>query len=154
MLLVRLRPPLEVIREMSDGKGQQTFSDCFCHLNRFHHFHPVSLSTHGIDCLDQRPDVTVAVSKRLQAIRVIGCQWNMIRHQHIGITDLFVDLDGFYEVNVPLIGKNLHKIVAMAADVAEMYVEYLVARTEVANDVVDFYAWILQHLRDRALAEI
>jgi hypothetical protein len=78
----------------------------------------------------------------------------MIRHQHIRITDLFVDLDGFYEVNVPLIGINLNKIVTMAPDIAEMYIEYLVARSEVANDVVNLYPWIRQHLRDRALAKI
>ena len=42
MLLVRLGLKLEVIREMSDGKGQQTFPNRFRHFGRLHRLHRVT----------------------------------------------------------------------------------------------------------------
>src|SRR6201996_498172 len=44
MLLVRLSLEFEVIREMSDGKGQQTFPNRFGHLDRSHRRHRANFS--------------------------------------------------------------------------------------------------------------
>ena len=78
---------------------------------------------------------------------------DMIRHQHIGITDFFVHLDRFDEIHITLIRVYLHEIIAMAANVAEMYVEYLVAGTKIANDVEDLHAGILEHFREMCIRD-
>src|ERR1700733_14216368 len=94
-------------------------------------------SAHRIQRLNQRSNVAVTESKGLQAVGVVGGHWNVVRHEHIGITDLFVHLNGFYKVDVPFIGIDLQEIIPMAANIAEVHIEDLVARTEIADDIVD-----------------
>ena len=66
----------------------------------------------------------------------------MVGHDHVLVADFFVDLDGLDEIDVAFIREGLDEIVAMAADVAEVDVEDLVAGAEVADDVEDLLAGI------------
>ena len=65
-----------------------------------------------------------------------------------------VDHHGLHEIDIAFVGVRLDEIVALAADVAEVYVENLLARPELADHVEDLFAGILQHLRYGPLAEV
>ena len=78
----------------------------------------------------------------------------MIGHEHVGIADLLVDVNGLHEIDVAFVGIDLDEVVAMAADIAEVHVEDLLARAEVADDIEDFDARILEIFRDGSLAEV
>ena len=91
-----------------------------------------------VDGLDESANVAVAEGEGLErvGIGVVGGEGDVIGHEHVGIADLFVDVDGFDEIDVALVGEDFDEVVAMAADVAEVYVEDLLAGAEVADDVV------------------
>src|SRR6185312_3030397 len=71
-----------------------------------------------------------------------------------GIADLFIHAESFDEIDVAFIGIGLDEVVAMAPDVAEVDIENLLARSEVADHVIDFLAGIGQHFGDGPLAEV
>src|SRR5579872_890064 len=50
--------------------------------------------------LDQGPDVAVTECKGLQAMWVVWGDWHVVRHQHIRIPDLSVNLDRLHEIDV------------------------------------------------------
>ena len=56
--------------------------------------------------------------------------------------------------HVAVVMEGLDEVVASAADIAEVHVEDLLARPEIADHVDDFLAGIGQHFRYRPLAEI
>src|ERR1700676_505210 len=109
------------------------------------------MSSHG---LQQAPNVAVAEGKGLQAIGVIVRKRDMIRHQHIGITNFVVHVKGFDEIDIPLVRIHFQEVVSMPANVSEMNIEYLLACAEISNYVKDLFPRIGKHLRDSALAEI
>lgn len=78
----------------------------------------------------------------------------MVGHEHVLVADFLVGLDGFDHVDVTLVGVDLDEVVAVAADVAEVDVEDLVAGAEVADDVVDLGSGVGEHLGDGSLAEV
>src|ERR1700722_7165222 len=78
----------------------------------------------------------------------------MVGHEHVLVAHFFVDLKSFDKVNVPFIRIGFDKVVAMAANVAEVHVENLISRAEVANHVEDLSAGVGKHLADGALAKI
>ncbi len=90
----------------------------------------------------------------MQTVRVGGRLWYVVRHDHVLVADLFVDLHRFDEVDVAFIGEGFDEVIAVAADVAEVDVEDLVARAEVTDDVEDLFSGIGEHFGDRALAEV
>src|SRR5262245_39520673 len=79
---------------------------------------------------------------------------NMIGHHHVRIPDFLVDHHGLDKVDVAFVRIDLLKTVALPANVPEMDVEDLLARTEVTNHIEDFLARILAHYRDGSLAEV
>ena len=87
-------------------------------------------------------------------MRIVRCHRYVIGHQHVGVANLFVDLDRLDEIDVAFVGIDFDELIAMPADVAEMNIEDLFARAEVADDIEDFDARIREHLRDCALAEV
>src|SRR3954465_5149208 len=78
----------------------------------------------------------------------------MVRHQHPGESNFLVDAHRLQHVDVAVVDERFLEAQEPAANVSEMHVEDLVARTEVADHVVDFFPRFGQHLADRALAEI
>src|SRR5215469_3711844 len=100
-----------------------------------------------IQRLNEAAYVAEAKGKRLQTIWIVVRQGHMIRHKHIRIVNFLVDPDGFYEIDVTLVGINLQKIVAVAANIPKMDVEYFLSRSEVTDNVKDFLPGIYQHLR-------
>src|SRR5262249_10326943 len=78
----------------------------------------------------------------------------MVWHQGVGIANLFVNLDGPYKIDASFVRKHLAEAIAMAANIAEVDIKDLIARSEVANHVKDLLARILKHLGYGALAEI
>src|ERR1700682_99753 len=90
-------------------------------------------SPHLVYRLDQSPDVTVAVGERLQPSRVVRRLGYMVGHQHVWITDFFVDLNGLDEIDIAFVRINLDKLVPMPADITEVDVEDLLARAKVTN---------------------
>src|ERR1017187_2053090 len=107
-----------------------------------------------VERLDQAPDVTVAECKGLQGVGIGFSQGHMIGHHHVGIANLLVDPKRLHEIDIAFVGEDLHKVVAMSANVAEVHVEDLLSRAEVADDVKDFNARIVNSFRDRSLTEI
>ena len=87
-------------------------------------------------------------------IGIIGGQGHVVGHQHVGVADLLVDVDGFDEIHVAFVGIDFDEVVAMAANVAEMHVENLLARAEVADDVEDFDVGIFEIFGDGSLAKV
>ena len=79
---------------------------------------------------------------------------HVVRHQHVGITDLVQRASNRQHVEVAIVGIRLAKVVAMALDVAEVDVENLAALAEVAHDLADLTARVLQHFGHGADAEI
>src|SRR5579863_7472133 len=84
--------------------------------------------------LNQRPNVTIAISERLQPSGIVRRFGHMIRHQQVRITNFLVHLNGLDEIDIAFVREHLHKVVAMSADVAEMHVEDFLARSEVSKD--------------------
>src|ERR1035438_7559023 len=78
----------------------------------------------------------------------------MIGHEHIGVADFLVHLDCFHKVDITFVREDLNKVITVSTNVSEMYVEDLLARTEVTDDIKNLHAWILKILRDSSLAEV
>src|ERR1035438_7016406 len=78
----------------------------------------------------------------------------MIGHHHVGIADLLVDPKRLYEIDIAFVREDLHKVVAMPANVAEVHVEDLLASSEVADDVKNLDTRILEIFGDGPLAEV
>lgn len=78
----------------------------------------------------------------------------MVGNQSAGVANLLINLDGFHKVDIAFIRVYLDEVVAVTTNIAEVDVEDLVTRTEIPDDVKDLLARVLQHLRDRPLAEI
>src|ERR1700722_7271395 len=78
----------------------------------------------------------------------------MVGHEHVLVAHFFVDLKSFDKVNVPFIRIGFDKVVAMAANVAEVHVEDLISGAEVANHIEDLSAGVSKHLAAGALAKI
>src|SRR5260370_3900677 len=93
---------------------------------------------------ESKPGCSRKVSEGLMAVGVTFDARNVIGHQHALVSDFFVSLDGLDEIDVAIVGEGFLEVQESAADVAEMDVEDFLARAEVADDVVDLDAWILQ----------
>ena len=102
----------------------------------------------------ERADVAVTEGEGLKSVGVVGRLGHVVGHQQVRVADLFVHLYGPDEIDVALVRVHFHEIVAPPADVAEMHVEDLLARAEIADQVVDFLAGVVEHLGHRALAEV
>src|ERR1700730_9608250 len=114
----------------------------------------IELSASCMHRLKEPQHVAEAKGERLQTLSIVVCQGHVIGHKHVRIVDFLVDPDGFHEIDVALVWVNLQKIVAVAANVPEMNVEYFLSRSEVTDDVKDFLPGVCQHLRNRSLAEV
>src|ERR1019366_6953433 len=55
---------------------------------------------------------------------------------------------------ITFVREDLNKVITVSTNVSEMYVEDLLARTEVTDDIKNLHAWILKILRDSSLAEV
>src|SRR5580658_2856484 len=111
-------------------------------------------SSRRVHRLNEAPNVAVGECERLQGARVGLCQRYMIGHEHILIPDFLVHLDRFHKIDIAFVREDLHKVIAVPANVAKVYVEDLLALTEVADHVEDLHAWILKILGDSSLAEV
>src|SRR2546430_8981396 len=109
---------------------------------------------HLVHNLDQSADIAETKGERLLAAGIVGNLRDVVGHQHAGIPNLFVNLNGFHEVDITLIRVYFDEIVAMAANIAEVHIEYLLPQTEVTYHVKNLLAWGLEHLGYRALAEV
>jgi hypothetical protein len=78
----------------------------------------------------------------------------VIGHQQISVAGFFVHLNRLDEIDVALVGEHFHEIVAVSANVAEVYVEDFAARSEIADHVEDLPAGVGRHVGNRALAEV
>lgn len=94
--------------------------------------------------MDQASDIPVAECEGLQGSRISLGQRDMIWHQHVGIADFLVHFDRFHEIDITFIWEDLDEVIAMSANVAEVYVEDFFAGTEVSDDVEDLYSRILE----------
>src|ERR1051325_3252637 len=115
---------------------------------------PPNPSPHLIHRLNQRPNMPIRKRKRLQATQIIRVIGDMIRHDHVRITHLPVRQHRLDHIHIPLVRIDLHKIVAMPANVSEVNIEDLLPLPEIPNDVEDFLPRFGEHLADRPLAEI
>src|ERR1039457_1287977 len=133
-----IRTPMSLIR--SAGWGKVT---------------PLPLRRHQ---LDQRPYVAEREGKRLPSpgvvARIARNARQVIRHDHAVVTNLFVDAHGLDHIHVAFVGKGFTEIEEAALDISEVNVEHLVPLAEVADDVKNFHARLLQHLGDGPLAEV
>src|SRR5262249_21465748 len=78
----------------------------------------------------------------------------MVRHQHVLITDVAIGRERARHVHVALVGESFHKVEPATPDVAEMYVEQFAAFAEPADHTEDLSAGLIEHRRDRTLAEV
>ena len=78
----------------------------------------------------------------------------MVGHQQIGITDLYINLECFDEVDITLVGVDLLEIIAVAPDIPEVHIEDLLPRAEIPDHLVNFLPGIVKHFRDCALAKV
>ena len=104
--------------------------------------------------LDEAANVAIAEREGLKSVGIAGCGRNMIGHQHVLVADFLVCLNSLHHVHVALIGVDLDKVVTVAADVAEVDVEDLVALAKVTDNVVYLLARIGKHFGDSALAKV
>src|SRR5881275_3272997 len=88
---------------------------------------PVSGS---FESLYERANIAITVGERLKTRGVARRLWDVVRHQQVRIADFPVDL------------YRLHKIVTMPPDIAEMDVEDLLPRAEIADHIIDFFTWV------------
>ena len=87
--------------------------------------------------LNQRLDVAVAERERLILPRVVLVPRHVVGHHHVRIADLLQRPHHVEHVHVAFVREHLLEVVATAADVAEVDVEDLPARPEVADHVVN-----------------
>ena len=78
----------------------------------------------------------------------------VIGHDHIGILHVGQRSHDSNEVNVTVVGIDLHEAIPLADDVAELDVKDLLLLAEGADQVVDLLVRILKPLGDRSDAEI
>jgi hypothetical protein len=92
--------------------------------------------------------------KTLHVRRVAFDLCKVIRHHHAVVADLLVNAHGFQHVDVAIVNECFLEIEETASDVPEMHIKDLLARAEIPDHIEDLLAGFLQHLRNRALAEI
>src|SRR4051812_37103478 len=78
----------------------------------------------------------------------------MIRHHHAVVPDLLVNPHRLQHIDVPIVYEGFAKVQEAAADVPEMDVEDLASGSEVADDVENLLAGLVEHLRHGPLAEV
>jgi hypothetical protein len=103
--------------------------------------------------LYERPDIAIH-KRRVFSARVAGGAYIVIGVDHILMSDLFVCKHRFVHVDGPFIGRDLRELVTMPSNIAEVHVENLLPRPEVANDFGNLLTGVLAHFRDSTLAEI
>ncbi len=79
---------------------------------------------------------------------------HVVGHQRAVVPNFFVDARGPQHVDAAVVDEGFAEIQAAAFDVAEVHIEDLLARSEVANHVVDLLAWLFELLRHGALTEV
>src|SRR4029077_6261112 len=60
-------------------------------------------SAHLVQSLNQSADIAETKGERLLSSRIIGSLRHVVGHQHTGVVNLLVNLDGFHEVDITLI---------------------------------------------------
>src|SRR5205807_670542 len=76
----------------------------------------------------------------------------VVGHKHAVVADLTVYTGALQKVDVTFVWKCFTEIQTMSFNVAEMDVEDFLAQSEVADDVEDFFPWVIQHFANGALA--
>src|SRR5262249_22986478 len=104
--------------------------------------------------LEHGLDESVAEREGLKPVLVGRVVRHVVGHEHAFIVNLAQGSCHLDHVHVPLVWKDLSKIVSAAADVPEVYVEDLLLCAKVADDVVDLACRILEHLGHSAQAEV
>src|SRR3954468_3223801 len=102
-------------------------------LDRNPSLRPVSGS---FESLYERANIAITVCERLKTRGVARRLWDMVRHQQVRIADFPVDLYRLNKIDVAFVRIDLHKIVTMPPDIAEMDVEDLLARAEIADHII------------------
>src|SRR6266851_623230 len=110
----------------------------------------LGLVSHG---LNNGLDVTDLESKSEPGFVAFDLR-RVVRHQHAVVSDLPVYTGTLEKVDVTFVRKCFAEIQPVPHNVAEVYVEDLLARTKVADHAWDFFGWVIQHFADRTLAEI
>src|SRR5260221_1947312 len=102
---------------------------------------------------EQRLDVPEREGEARHAVDALDPR-DMIGHHHAVVADLLVDAHRLQHVHAAVVDERLAEVEDLSLDIAKVHVENLLARTEVADDVEDLLAGILELLRHGALAEI
>ncbi len=102
---------------------------------------------------DQRLDVAECERESLAAVDALDLR-HVVGHHHAVVADFLVDAHRLQHVDAAVVDEGLTEVQESAVDVAEVHAEDLLARAEVADDVEDLLARLLELLGDRALAEI
>jgi hypothetical protein len=79
---------------------------------------------------------------------------HVVGHHHALVADFLQGPHDRDHVHVAFVGEDFLEVVAAATDVADVDVEDLLPRAEVADDVVDLGRRLLQHLGGRAQAQV
>src|ERR1043166_5550349 len=102
---------------------------------------------------DQRLDIPERERESLQAIDALDLR-HVVRHQHAVVADLFVNARRLQHVDAAVVDERFTEVEEAALDVAEVDAEDLLARAEVADDVEDLLARLLELLGHGALTEV
>ena len=104
--------------------------------------------------VNQAPDVAVTISEGNTRGIAPTNPWYMVRHQHVAVADIVVCRERSRHVHVALIRERFHEVEPASPDVAKMHVEQFAALAEPADNIKDLAAGIVEHRRNRALAEV
>src|ERR1017187_1152047 len=133
-----IKAPMSLIR--SAGGGKVT---------------PLPLRRHQ---LDQRPYVAERKGKRSPppgvVARIARDRRQVVGHNHAVVTNLFIDAHGLDHIHVAFVGEGFTEIEEAPLDVPEVDVKHLAPLAEVADDIEDFLARILEHLGDGPLTKV
>src|ERR1700744_1745419 len=100
--------------------------------------------THLCRRLQKPANVTVVICEGLEPRgRIMGGLGHVIGHEHVLVSDLFVDLQGSDEIDVPVVRIRLAKVVAVPSNITEMHVEDLVAAAEITDHTKDLDARVV-----------